>query len=310
MACLRFNNSIGPYPKEQIQVLKRDWFFFYFSYWAVPLTDIAYHDLIDIFVVWDDLIDEIKASGRTDCVVIRGGSETYEPRDRFFFPRKQIKRDIDIVHIARFINFKRNDIALKCVNYLKRHKPDCKAIFLEPAWYSDSQARENIKAERTLLGLEGNVIIDTGDWKKVNRILNRSRVSLFTSDKEGMCRAVIESLLAERPLLCYRGTHALTRLLFDDRFFRYYDEQNEESVGKAAWELLQSGVKRNHGARKYILEEKAMRFHNLAGWQAEVLNAAKVLYARVGQSLEPADIVPVDELSQNNTFWKEFELLP
>lgn len=308
LVCLRFNNSKGPYPKEQIKALKRDWHFFYYSWWAVPLAMTPYHDLIDMFIVWDDLINEIRASGRTDCVIIRGGSETYEPHDKYFSPKLNVKRDIDMVHVARFADFKRNDIALKCVNFVKRYKPDCRAVFLEPI-YSDLDVREMIKTQISSLGLESNVIIDSGDWSKVNDILNRSRISLFTSDEEGLCRSVIESLLAERPLLCYRGTRALTRLLYNDRYFNFYDEQTEESVGAAAWKLLRSGVKRNYGARKYILEERAMRFYDLAGWCAEVLTAAQALYDRDGQRLEPADIVSVDELSQNNRFWDNFELI-
>jgi glycosyltransferase involved in cell wall biosynthesis len=241
-------------------------------------------------------------------VIIRGGSETYEPRNKFFFPKVEAVRDIDIVYIARFVNFKRYDIALKCVNYVKRHKPDCRAIFLEPG-YSDAGASEWVAAEKIRLGLDNNLIITRGGWRKVNRILNRSRISLFTSDNEGMCRAVLESLLAERPVLCYRQTRAVIRLIYDSRYFHYYDEQTEESVGEAAWKLLQSGAETNQGARKYILKEKAMKFHDLIGWQSEVLNAARVLYARDGQRLEPNDIVPWNELSQDNRFWKEFELI-
>ena len=49
-----------------------------------------------------------------------------------------------------------------------------------------------------------------------------------------------------------------------------------------------------------------MTFYDLAGWQANVLAAAQVLYARDGQIIDPNDIVKSDELR----FWQPFESIP
>jgi hypothetical protein len=161
-----------------------------------------------------------------------------------------------------------------------------------------------VQAERTRHGLSDNLEIRTVPLADVNAFLNRSRLSLFTSDEEGMCRAVIQTLLAERPILCYRGSKAITRIIYDNRYFNFYSDQTERSVGEAADYVLTHCPPHNTGARDYILAEKGMKFFDLAGWRDEVLSAAAALYARDGQQIETRDIVPLEELH----LWQPFEM--
>jgi glycosyltransferase involved in cell wall biosynthesis len=286
--------------------LKRDWHFFWFSSWKCALKEIPYHDLIDVFVVWDDLIREIEMTKRTDCVVVRGGCETFEQHDSLFYPIPSAHRDVDIIYIARFIRPKRPDVALKCVRYVTQRRPSCRTLFLESK-ASDPEMRKWVRDEIVRLGLSDNVSIRSVPLAEVNSCLNRARVSLFTSDEEGVCRAVLQSLLAERPLLCYRNTQALTRHFYDERYFHFYDYQDEEYVGRAALELLTGPNTTNPGARQYVLGEKGLKFYDLAGWQADVLRAAEPIYLREGQELDPNDILPPSELTLSQ-FWRPFEL--
>jgi glycosyltransferase involved in cell wall biosynthesis len=300
-------NGGEPYPREVIIALKRDWHFFWYSSWSYSLARIPYHDLIDLFVVWDDIANEIKASGRTDCIIVRGGSEIYQRHDLLFFPVQDTPIDIDLLYIARFIKAKRYDIATRCVRYLVERKRDLRAVFLVgPA--SEPGARAWVLEQRKRFGLEKNLRITSVPLRRVNSFLNRARISLFTSDDEGLCRAVLQTLLAERPLLCYSGTRAQIRMLYDDRYFRYYDAQTEESVGKAAWSLLESKAESNAGARRYVLGEKNIRFYDLREWQSIVLAAAAPLYLREGQILDPRDIVPAWRLGLFGRFWAPFRL--
>lgn len=306
MVCLRFDHGGERYPREAIVRLKRNWHFFWFSSWNYSLHEIPYNDLIDLFVVWDDLAAEIGQSGRRDCIAIRGGGETFEPHERLFYPMPQITPDIDLLYIARFIPEKRCDVALRCVQYLAARMPGCRAVFLE-SMASEPQMRRWVQQQRRESGIAENLRIGAVPLSKVNTFLNRARIVLFTSDREGLCRAVIQALLAERPLLCYRHTSALTRLLYDSRYCHYYDDQDDNSCGKAVLDLLQRGAHNNPGARQYVLQEQRINFHELPGWQAEILAASEPLYAREGQRIDPADIVSVAELGMS--VWREFEVM-
>lgn len=307
LACLRFEGYPGErYPREMILSLKRDWYFFWFSSWNYTLKDIPYHDCIDIFIAWDDLLEEIKRCGRRDCILVRGGCETAQRHDLLFCPRRIVESDVDLLYIARFIKEKRCDIALECVRHLAHHIPGVQAVFLE-SLNSDVAVREWVFRQRELWGLENNLTIQSVPLEHVNTLLNRAKISLFTSDEEGLCRAVVQSLLAERPVLCYRYTRALTRSLYNDKYFYYYHEQRGESCARAAIELFNMGVISNTGARQYVLNEKGIVFLDEVEWREQVLSAAECLYARDGQKLERKDLVPFDVA--RSQFWRPFEFV-
>jgi len=307
LACLRFEGyGGGPYPRDIILALKRNWHFFWFSSWNYRLQEIPYHDLIDLFVTREDLASEIQASGRTNCIVVPGGGESFERHDLLFYPTPQLL-DIDLLYIARFIHPKRGDIALQCLRYLADRIPNCRAVFLE-SLASDPATSKSIRQGRLRLGLENNLEIKSVRLQEVNLFLNRSRMSLFTSDDEGLCRAFLQSLLAERPMLCYRNTKSSTRLFYDNRYCHYYEHQTGKCAGEAAYRLYQQNVLKNPGARDYILKEKGFKFYDLAGWQSHILAASVPLYENDKQRLNPNDIVPADRLTLS-WFWRTFELV-
>jgi glycosyltransferase involved in cell wall biosynthesis len=306
LLCLRMERNAEPYSREMMIELKRYWHFFWFSVWNTPHHKIAYHDLIDIFLTWDEHAAEIHATGRTNAIIVRGGSETYERHDLLFHPLPGIERDIDLLYVARFTPYKRADMALSCVNFVARHNPSCRAVFLE-SFASDPAMRSSLRQQRKALGLEANLQFTTVPLDHVNVYMNRARLCLFTSDEEGLCRATLQTLLAERPLLAYRNTRALTRHLYDDRFFHFYDRQTEESIGQAAWDYLSQPESSNPGARDYLLKERKFVFHDLADWQEQILAAAAPLYTRDGQTLDRRDVVPIDD-GTRLTLWRNFRL--
>ena len=120
IACLRCTGE--RYPRQLIEALKDDFYLFWFSAWAHRLDAIPYHDLIDCFVGWEDIEEQLLDSGREDYVFVRGGSETYEPHDRRFYSIG-IEPDVDLVYIAKFETYKRYDVALECCRYLAERKP-------------------------------------------------------------------------------------------------------------------------------------------------------------------------------------------
>lgn len=122
-----------------------------------------------------------------------------------------------------------------------------------------------------------------------------------------MCRAVLQSLLAERPLLCYRKTRSLVRSLYNERYFNFYEEQTGEAAGIAALHMLESGIVQNPGARNYLLGEKRIQFYESVDWRDKVLAASKILYDHDGQIFEPKDVVPLH--AARSSFWRVFELI-
>jgi glycosyltransferase involved in cell wall biosynthesis len=304
VACVRCSSPV--YPWARVHTLKAEWYLFWFSCWTDRLEHLPYGDLIDCFVGWDDLKQQLEESGRSDYVFVRGGGETYDRHDQHFFAMS-IERDIDLVYIAKFHTFKRYDVALQACRYIATRKPDLRAIFLE-SYDSPIGAREQVQGWIHEHGLSRNIEIATVPLEAVNRVLNRAKVSLFCSDVEGMCRAVLQSLLAERPLLCYRHTHAHIRMLYDDRFMRFYDHQTGESAGEAALTIIHAASHRNSGARDYLLREWGFRFYDMAGWQEQVLDALTPLYHRDGQRMNREDVVPASEITPA-VFWKELEFV-
>jgi len=306
LVCLRLDRPGESYPREVIAQLKSHWHFFWFSVWNTRHERIAYHDLIDIFVTWDEHAEEIRKSGRTDCIVLRGGSETYERHDKLFYPIPDTQCDIDLLYVARFTPLKRADMALSCVHFVAQRKPDCRAVFLESLG-SDLATRKWIREQRKALGLENNLQLMSVPLEEVNSYMNRAHLSLFTSDEEGLCRATLQTLLAERLLLCHKHTRALTRNIFDDRYFHYYEQQTAESVGNAAWDILKQPAASNSGARDYLLKERGFVFYDLPEWQEKIIAAAAPLYERDGQHLDRRDIVPVND-GTRFALWRPFRL--
>jgi glycosyltransferase involved in cell wall biosynthesis len=306
MLCLRIEKNAEIYPRELLLELKQHWHFFWFSAWNTPYSEIAYRDLIDIFVTWDDHAEEIRSSGRTDYIIVRGGSETFEQHNLLFYPDPDVERDVDLLYVARFTSSKRPDMAMACVDYIAKRNPACKAVFLE-SFASDLPLRTKMRQQCRSLGLEANLHFATVPMTEVNAYMNRSKLCLFTSDEEGLCRATVQALLAERPLLAYRHTRALTRHLYDQRFFHFYDEQTAESIGQAAWKCVSRNQQRNDGARDYLLKEKGFVFYDLAGWQENLLQAAAPLYARDGEQIDREDLIPIDDGTPFR-LWRNFSL--
>jgi glycosyltransferase involved in cell wall biosynthesis len=223
-----------------------------------------------------------------------------------FHPIPAIERDIDLLYVARFTSRKRPDMALACVRFVAERNPATRSVFLE-SYASESALRTQIRQLAKDAGLTANLEFRTVLTDQVNGYMNRARLCLFTSDEEGLCRATLQTLLAERPLLAYRNTRALTRHLYDDRFFHFYEDQSPDSIGQTAWNLLCKPVHENPGARNYLLQEKGFVFHDLPGWQAELLAAAAPLYARDGQTLNHTDVIRVGAAT-SFILWRNFHL--
>jgi glycosyltransferase involved in cell wall biosynthesis len=290
--CLRLNGSVEPFPRDFIKNLKNRWYLLWFSTTSTTLKDIPYHDLIDIFLTWEDVSSELARSGRKDYVMANLPAETAEPLDDLFYPIDVPALDIDLLYIARFCSFKRYDIALKCAEYLLQRQPTFNVVFLQSRG-SDAAARDYVLSERKRLRIESRLAIMHVPQRTVNSYLNRAKLSLFTSDDEGACRAVLQSLLCERPILCYRNTRAQTRLLYDERYFYFYNEQTQESVGRSALDILMQRRFVNIGARHFLLGERGVAFYDLEEWHYKVLEKAQVLYQRDQQPFAVEDILPI-----------------
>ena len=296
--------SAAQIPREKIIELKKNWYFFWYHLYKMSLKQIPHNDHISVFVCWDDIINELKNSERQDYFCIKGGSETFTRHDLLFYPITEKEYEYDLIYVSRFFPDKRCDMMFNCVQYLIEHDYPCKALFLEN-FFQNEKLKENYLNLMYDMKLENYIEIKQVAPDEVNKYFNKSKLSLFTSDIEGLCRAVVETLLAERPILAYKETKALTQTLYDKRFFYFYDFQTKESIGEAALKILKSNNFTNKGARQYILKEKRLPFMDLAAWVKEVTDVFKLIFEKNKEDFNESDLVQIEKINK----WENIRLL-
>lgn len=122
-------------------------------------------------------------------------SSWQEPGD--FNPRPWAERDVDIVMVANWARFKRHWVLFDALRGMER--PDLRVILIGQP--DSGRTVDTIRGEAEAFGVAGQIeFLDRIAVEEVWHWLERSRVSLIFSRREGSCVAVAESLMAGAPV--------------------------------------------------------------------------------------------------------------
>lgn len=159
-----------------------------------------------------------------DCPVF---VQTYEPRDREFIsrlgsnlipvpissnwwvdhrvfrPLAHVSKDVDLIMVAGWAGFKRHHRLFQALGDLRRQGVMLRTVLVG---YPMQRTKDEIFQEALLYRIEDQVEIY--EWitqQEVNYQLNRAKVNLIWSRREGGNRAVIEGLFAGAPCLLREG---------------------------------------------------------------------------------------------------------
>jgi len=123
--------------------------------------------------------------------------------DRVFRPLPDVRPDADIIMVVGWARYKRHHAFFRGLAHLRQRRVQPKVIL---AGYPIDLTKEDILRVADLYGVRD--LLEIHEWAspaEVNRLLNRAKVNVLWSRREGVNRAIIEGMLAGRPCLVREG---------------------------------------------------------------------------------------------------------
>lgn len=123
--------------------------------------------------------------------------------DRLFRPLPEVAKDADIIMVAGWAHYKRHHALFRGLHRLRQRRVQPKVIL---AGYPIDLTQEDILEQADLYGVRD--LLEIHEWAspaQVNRLLNRAKVNVLWSRREGVNRAIIEGMLAGTPCLVREG---------------------------------------------------------------------------------------------------------
>jgi glycosyltransferase involved in cell wall biosynthesis len=139
---------------------------------------------------------------RSNLVPVHFSSNTWVDH-RIFRPLPGTTKDIDVVMIAGWAPYKRHWAFLAA---LRRLRARGVRLTVALVGYPLGHTREDILQQVRFFGLDDSVEIHEGlDPEQVNLLLNRAKVNVLWSRREGVNRVIIEGMFAGTPCLVREG---------------------------------------------------------------------------------------------------------
>jgi glycosyltransferase involved in cell wall biosynthesis len=123
--------------------------------------------------------------------------------DRVFRPMLGVAKDADIILVAGWAPYKRHQAFFRGLGRLRQRRVQPKVIL---AGYPLGFSKEDIIRQAEFYGVRD--LLEIHEWAspaEVNALLNRAKVNVLWSRREGVNRAIIEGMLAGTPCLVHEG---------------------------------------------------------------------------------------------------------
>ena len=195
----------------------------------------------------------------------------------YYHPRPQAERDVDVLMVANFLQFKRHWLLFEA---LRRMRQDLRVTLIGiPA---PGRTAADIRAEARAFGVRQELEILSGVPNDVvGQYQERARVSLIFSQREGSCVATAEALFAGAPVGMMRDAHVGSKA--------YINEQTGELFERAG---LARSLER-FIERSSAYAPRAWAESNITCWRSsERLNAQLRDYSVRRGTSWTRDIVP------------------
>lgn len=175
----------------------------YQALWSFPHD--YRHEFVALLSHPDDG-ERIRSLGFQATILPLYMSSWQDPGD--FHPRPLAERDVDIVMVANWARFKRHWVLFDALRRIRR--PDLKVVLIGQP--DTCRTVDDVRQEARAFGVDGQVaFLDRLPVEQVWRWLERSRISLVFSRREGSCVAVAESLMAGTPVGLLAGAEIGSR---------------------------------------------------------------------------------------------------
>jgi len=177
-------------------------------------------------------------------------------------------RDIDVIMIAGWYELKRHWRFFKVLAELKRRGHVLKVVLVG---YPQGLTLANIEADARALGvLDMVTFFDSVNGDEVGQLLQRSKVSVLWSRKEGANRSIVESLFADVPIIVRDGlSYGYRYPYINDMTGRFASEHN---LGDVILETLADRAR--FRPREWALAN--MTCHRAASLVSEAVRAVAV----------------------------------
>jgi len=122
---------------------------------------------------------------------------------RVFRPLEGCKKDVDLIMVAGWADFKRHHRLFKALGSLRDRGRCLKTVLIG---YPMTQSRDRILEAAAYYGVHDQLeIYESLSPTEVNQHLNRAKVNIIWSRKEGVNRAIVEGMFANVPCLIRDG---------------------------------------------------------------------------------------------------------
>lgn len=120
-----------------------------------------------------------------------------------FFPIENMQKEFDLIYIASWGSYKRHWALFKAIKKLKQQGRVLKVVLVG---YAIDLTSDKIRSLASSMGILDQItIFENIDASKVNELLNKSKINILWSRKEGVNRAIIEGMMANVPCIVRKG---------------------------------------------------------------------------------------------------------
>ncbi|MFT7422172.1 MAG: glycosyltransferase involved in cell wall biosynthesis [Psychromonas sp.] len=184
----------------------------------------------------------------TNLTPIDTGANWWVDYRKFSDENHEFDRDIDLIVVAKWSEFKRYYYIFKALQTVKLSLENIKIVIVG---YTGDQTLNQIKEMARKFNLEDN--ITTYEWlppSEVADLLVRSKINLLWSRFEGDKRSIIEGMFCNTPCILREGNNYGQR--YDYINPETGDWANEKTLPNRICKMLKKDFKIN--PRKYVLE--------------------------------------------------------
>jgi len=122
------------------------------------------------------------------------------------FKNLNLKKKFDFVMIANFMQFKRIELIIKALNKITHAK-----LIVIGRYGDKNKYYHEIKNLIKKLDLKKRVKLFKGGRKEVNNALNKSKVNILFSKKEGANRGIYEGFFSNVPVIVYKNHQSIRK---------------------------------------------------------------------------------------------------
>lgn len=274
-------------------VLEPSWSLYPEPYWGLFATQ---ETPVVTQVIREDAAQAVKESGLPLLAMPIGSQDWIDPDS--FHPLPGEEKEFDVVMIANFMRLKRHELLFRVLQQVRPRR--LKVAIIGRTW-------ERTRAEFDALMRRYGVFEDCTVFQglgpaEINRILNRSKVKVLLSKREGGNRALMEAWAAGVPCVVYKhivgprpgDVNPMTGMFSEDHELRevlLHAIENYREFRPREWFLAHTGCRNSTRKLNELLRQEAQRRGE--PWTCDIMakvNRIRLEYldAQAANALAPA----------------------